>query len=254
MMIDAHTHLFPHGMDKVGTAEMLLNEMDACKVDKAVILGIYPRVSNEFIAEQGRNHPDRFIHFASVNPNEGADAVTLFKRCVEEYGVHGLKLHPTMQSFDADNVELVKPLMQEVGKANIPVLLHSWAWFGQDSEASPRRVMTLARAFPDITFILAHCGGMGFFDLLPMKRLRKRGLLNNLYVDLSVIMDDLAGSPMWPMLEWVVKIIGVDRVLMGSDFPDYTLADTVRLVRSFNMTDTELSLLTGGNAQRLFGA
>jgi predicted TIM-barrel fold metal-dependent hydrolase len=74
MIIDAHTHLFPPGMDKVGTAEMLLAEMDACGVDKAVVLGIYPRVSNEFIAEQTQAYPDRFTGFASVNPNDGQAA------------------------------------------------------------------------------------------------------------------------------------------------------------------------------------
>jgi Tat protein secretion system quality control protein TatD with DNase activity len=58
MIIDAHTHLFLPGMDKVGTAEMLLAEMDACGVDKAVVLGIYPRVSNDFIAEQAQQKPE----------------------------------------------------------------------------------------------------------------------------------------------------------------------------------------------------
>ena len=252
MIVDAHTHLFPPGMDKVGTAEMLLAEMDACGVDKAVILGIYPRVLNEFIAEQAQVHPDRFIGFASVNPNDGQAAVDLLDRCVQEFGARGLKLHPTMQHFRADDAALLAPLMRKVAALNIPVLMHSWAWFGEDGEAAPNRVMTLARTFPSVTFIMAHCGGMRFMDLLPLARLRRLGQLDNLYVDLAVILFDLSDSPMWPFLCWTLESIGLDRVLLGSDFPDYPLADTVRLARRLGLDEQGMALVLGGNAARLF--
>jgi predicted TIM-barrel fold metal-dependent hydrolase len=252
MIVDAHTHLFPPGMDKVGTAEMLLAEMDACGVDKAVILGIYPRVLNEFIAEQAQVHPDRFIGFASVNPNDGQTAVDLLDRCVQEFGARGLKLHPTMQHFYADDTALLAPLMRKVEELNIPVLMHSWGWFGEDGEAAPNRVMTLARTFPFVTFIMAHCGGMRFMDLLPLPRLRRLGQLDNLYVDLAVILFDLADSPMWPFLCWTLESIGLDRVLLGSDFPDYPLADTVRLARRLGLDEQGMALVLGENAARLF--
>jgi hypothetical protein len=227
--------------------------MDACDVDRAVILGIYPRVSNAFIAEQARIHPERFIHFVSVNPNDGQAAVDLFKQCLQAFHPKGLKIHPSMQHFEADDIALLSPLMRAVETASIPVLLHSWAWFGQDSEAAPRRIMTLAQAFPAVTFIMAHCGGMGFLDLLPMARLRKRGELDNLFVDVSAIIDDLADSSMWPMLEWVLKAIGLDRVLMGSDFPDYSVKNTLGLVRTLELDEHDMALVSGHNAQQLFG-
>jgi predicted TIM-barrel fold metal-dependent hydrolase len=177
MIIDAHTHLFPPDTDKVGTAEMLLAEMDGCGVDKAVVLSIYPRISNEFIAGQVRAHPDRFIGFTSVNPNDGQAALDLLDRCVREYAARGLKLHPTMQHFWADDTALLAPLMYKVEALDMPVLMHSWGWFGEDCEAAPSRIMTLARTFPAVTFIMAHCGGMRFMDLLPLARLRQLGQL-----------------------------------------------------------------------------
>jgi len=252
VIIDAHTHLFPPGIDKVGTAEMLLAEMDACSVDKAVILGIYPRVSNEFIAQQAQAHPDRFIGFASVNPNEGQAAVDLLDRCVRDLGAKGLKLHPSMQHFRADDTALLSPLMRKAEVLNTPVLMHSWGWFGQEDEAAPTRIMTLAGTFPGVTFIMAHCGGMRFTDLLPLSRLRQLGQLDNLYVDLSIILFDLAQSPMWPFLRWTLEAIGLDRVLVGSDFPDYPLAETLRLARRLELDEKGMELVLGGNAQRLF--
>jgi len=255
MIIDAHTHLFPPGMDKVGTAKTLLTEMDACGVDKAVIVGIYPRVRNDFIAEQAEAHPARFIGFASVNPNDGQVAVDLLDRCMGEYGAQGLKLHPSMQHFRADNMALLAPLMRKVEAFNIPVLMHSWAWFGEaDGEAAPIRIMNLARACPDVTFIMAHCGGMRFMDLLPLSRLRRGGQLDNLYVDLSVILFDLVRSPMWPFLRWTLESLGWDRVLLGSDFPDYSLADTLGLARSLELDKGNMDLVMGGNAARIFGS
>jgi predicted TIM-barrel fold metal-dependent hydrolase len=252
MIIDAHTHLFPPGMDKAGSAEMLLSEMQASGVDKAVILGIYPRVLNEFIAEQAQAHPNCFIGLASVNPNDGQDAVHMLDWCVHEWGAKGLKIHPTMQHFRADDIVLLAPLMRKVEELNIPVLMHSWGWFGQDGEADPSRVMTLAQTFPSVTFIMAHCGGMRFMDLLPLARLRQLGQLNNLYVDLAVILFDLVNSPMWPFLRWTLESIGLDRVLFGSDFPDYPLDSTLRLARSLGLDEQEMDLVLGKNAAHLF--
>ena len=253
MIIDAHTHLFPPGMDKVGSAEMLLAEMDACGVGKAIILGIYPRVSNEFIAEQAQAHPDRLIGFASVNPNDGQVALDMLDRCVRVFGAKGLKLHPSMQHFCADDTVLLAPLVRRVEALNIPVLIHSWGWLGRDCEAAPARIMTLAETFPAITFIMAHCGGMRFMDILPLSHLRRLGRLNNLYVDLSIILFELDKSPMWPFLHWTLKSIGLDRVLLGSDFPDYSLADTLRLARSLELDRQEMNQVLGKNAARLFG-
>jgi hypothetical protein len=253
MIIDSHTHLFPPGMDKIGSAEMLLEEMDANSVEKAVIVGIYPRVQNEFLAEQASAYPDRFILFSSVNPTEGKEALKLLEYSVEELGARGLKLHPTMQHFDADDIDLLGSFMEKAQEYGIPVLMHCWGWFGHNKEAPPVRMMTLAEAYPEVTFQMAHCGGMRFMDLLPLARRRQTGQLDNLYVDLSIILFDLEGSPMWPFLCWTLESIGLDRVLMGSDFPDYSLEDSIGITRKLEFDDNSIQMILGGNAARLHG-
>lgn len=254
MIVDAHTHLFPAGMDKVGSAEMLLAEMDACGVARAVIMGIYPRVGNEFIAEQAHAHPDRFIGFASVNPNDGRAAVVMLDHCVGELGARGLKLHPSMQHFRADDAALLAPLMRRVEAVNIPVLMHSWAWPGETGgEAAPSRILTLARTFPSVTFIIAHCGGLRFLDLMLLSHLRRIGQLESVYVDLAVILSHLANGPYWPFLRWTLESIGWDRVLVGSDFPDYPLSEALRLARDLGAGEEGMDLVLGQNARRLFG-
>jgi predicted TIM-barrel fold metal-dependent hydrolase len=254
MIVDAHTHLFPPGTDKQGSAEMLLAEMDGCGVAWAVVLGIYPRVGNEFIAEQAHAHPDRFIGFASVNPNDGPGAVDMLDYCIGELGARGLKLHPSMQHFRADDVALLAPLMRSVEAADIPVLMHSWAWPGEvDGEAAPNRILTLARAFPLVTFIIAHCGGLRFLDLMQLSHLRRSGQLESVYVDLAAILVHLVRSPCWPFLCWTLESIGWDRVLLGSDFPDHSLSETLQLARNLGLDEEGMDLVLGGNARRLFG-
>jgi predicted TIM-barrel fold metal-dependent hydrolase len=71
-------------------------------------------------------------------------------------------------------------------------------------------------------------------------------------VDLAVILFDLADSPMWPFLCWTLESIGLDRVLLGSDFPDYPLADTIRLARRLGLDEQGMALVLGENAARLF--
>ena len=255
IIIDAHTHLFPPGMDKVGTAEMLIAEMDACGIGKAVIMGIYPRVHNEFIAEQTQSHPDRLIGLASVNPNDGQAALDLLDRCVREFGSKGVKIHPSMQHFRADDTELLTPLVSKIEALNIPVLMHSWAWPGQpDGNSAPTRIMNMAQKFPNVTFVMAHAGGMRFMDLLVLSRRKRLQRLNNLYVDLSSILFDVADSPMLPILSWTLARIGLDRVLMGSDFPDHPLAETLRITRSLKLDENGMKLVLGGNAARVYGA
>jgi hypothetical protein len=253
IVMDSHTHLFPPGMDKVGTAEMLISRMDLYGIDKAVILGIYPRVKNEFIARQGRLYPKRFIHLASVNPNDRQVAVNMLERCVRQDGAKGVKLHPQMQKFRADDISLLEPLMRKIEQLKIPVLMHTWAWPDKpDTDSSPRRIIRLASRFPAVTFIAAHCGGMCFTDLLPISRRKQTGRLNNLYVDLSSIALKVPEDKRLLLSETVEKI-GWDRVLMGSDFPDYSISEVMCATRNLCSDANGIKLVMGGNAARLYG-
>jgi len=251
--VDSHTHLFPVEADKVGSADMLLAQMDAAGVNKAVILNIHPRVSNEFIAEQARTHPDRLIGFCSVDPNDGPAAVEMLDRCIGDGGARGVKIHPPMQEFAIDDVDLLGPVVRKAGELGAPVLTHSWAWWGREGRDAPRRVMALAAEFPDTTFIMAHCGGMQFLDLMQGGLTLRGRRPENLYVDLSGIVFDVADSPLWPFLQWTVRTFGADRVMAGSDFPDHSIGDSFDLVRKLDLDAESMDQILGGTAAALLG-
>ena len=123
-----------------------------------------------------------------------------------------------------------------------------------ESRPFPGRVETpagdflrLARAFPTITFILAHWGG-----LLPLRDASALSLANVFY--------DTAASPLlydagiWKRF---MAAVPTERVLFGSDFPLNLyprldeLPDMGRLVEEARTAGMDGAVM-GGNAARLF--
>ncbi|HEX9968978.1 MAG TPA: amidohydrolase family protein, partial [Acidimicrobiales bacterium] len=56
-----------------------------------------PAVTNDFVADCVRRHPDAFTGFASVDPWKGKLAIDEARRAVEDLGLKGLKFHPGVQ-------------------------------------------------------------------------------------------------------------------------------------------------------------
>jgi predicted TIM-barrel fold metal-dependent hydrolase len=241
-IIDAHVHLYPPeaNADPAGwaaargeghwatlctrrrkdgravqgfpSADELLRAMDAAGVERAVLLGWYWENAatcaeqNRFYAAAVRAHPNRLAAFATVLPG-AADALTELRRARDD-GLIGLgELSPHSQHVAADSSAL-HALLALAGELAMPVNLHVT---DPTSRPFPGRVETpledfarLARAYPRVTFILAHWGGG-----LPL-------------ADLPNVLLDTAASPLLYGAEvWgrVGRDVPAERVLFGSDFP-----------------------------------
>jgi predicted TIM-barrel fold metal-dependent hydrolase len=48
-----------------------------------------------------------------------------------------------------------------------------------------------------------------------------------------------------------IDLVGVDKILWGSDFPLTSQANAIELTRAVNLGENELAALLGGNAARL---
>ncbi len=253
MVIDFHTHLFQEGMDKIGTVEQLIENMNAAGVDRAVVLPEHPRGTNEFVARQMERYPDRIIGFASVNPNDGSMAVDLLRRGVERLGLRGLKLHPSMQRFKDSDYDLLNPIIRMAEKLDIPVLFHCWARFG-DPYTSVSGQVTLAQANPGVTFVMAHAGGLHFPDLLSLARTPRRWeRVENLYVDFSWYDHSTEtrqiGHPMFEAFAYTLRQFGATRVLLGSDWPDTPSTKAIAWAKAIGFKEKELNLVLGENAR-----
>jgi predicted TIM-barrel fold metal-dependent hydrolase len=63
----------------------------------------------------------------------------------------------------------------------------------------------------------------------------------------------VADSPIAPEFVWTLRNVGTDHLLMGSDYPQFTLGKTVAAFKRLGLTTEESSKILSGNARTLFG-
>ena len=251
MIVDAHVHLYPDevGRDPAGwaaaarepqwavlatrrrrdgrpvqvfpTVEELLLEMDAAGVDRAVLLGWYWEnaltctVQNRFYARCVREHPDRLMAFATVQPVAGPAAVQEELRRAHGEGLCGLgELSPHSQGYAVTDPAF-GAVLTLAGELGLPVNLHIT---DPASRPFPGRVETpladfkmLAQLYPGTRFILAHWGG----GLPLVDATVNAGNLPNVYYD-TAASPLLYDAGIWSR---ALPVYGEDRVLFGSDYP-----------------------------------
>ena len=99
----------------------------------------------------------RLIGFASVDPHQ-ASASEELTRAVEQLGLHGLKLDPSLQEFYPDD-RAVYPIYERAQALRIPVLFHAgmtWEPGARLKYSHPLRFEDVAADFPKLKIVLAH--------------------------------------------------------------------------------------------------
>ena len=212
-----------------------------------------PPVSNDFVAQCARDHPDAFIGFASVDPLKGDAAVTELERAVRMLGLRGCKLHPTAQGFVPDD-RAVYPIWEAASELRIPVLVHTGTTGlgaglpgGGRLKLEPSRPIHLdavAADFPDLQIVMAHPAWPWQDEQLAIA-LHKP----NTWIDLS------GWSPRRFAPDLVRNIKGPlrDRVLFGTDYPFLTHEQWFRAWETLDIPDDVSEQVLYTNAARLLG-
>lgn len=206
------------------------------------------RAGNDGIIALARRHP-QVVAVATVHPYDGQAALDELAR-VAEQGVRVLKLHPHTQQFDLADPR-VPPLLRRAGELDVVVLLDNAGIVAGDSQ----RLFELAVRAPDTRFVFAHIGGLDFrfWNVLALARTAEGFAMDNVYFDISATVLLAADSPIEDEFVWTLRNVGIDRVLIGSDYPQIGLGRTVEALERLGLDDEEKAKLRSGNAQRLFG-
>jgi predicted TIM-barrel fold metal-dependent hydrolase len=222
-------------------------------VDEYSASGHDPVPGNEEIAELAAEHPDVIIPFASVDPYRRKAGVGILHRLVTDFGMRGLKLHPSSQEF-WPNDRLAYPLYGAAEELGIPVLFHTGhTGIGAGEPggggirlkySNPMLVDDVAVDFPDLTIILAHPSFPWQDEALSVARHKP-----NVHIDLS------GWSPKYfpPSLVQHANSILQDKVLFGSDYP---LITPDRWLSDFEKLDIKPEVrpkILKDNAARLLG-
>ncbi len=212
-----------------------------------------PPVPNDHIASAVRTHPDVFIGFAGVDPWKGRLAVDEARRAREVLGLRGLKLHPGLQKFAA-NDERFYPLWETAAELGLVCLFHSGTMAtgaGLPGGAgyklryvNPMLVDDVAADFPSLQIILAHPGWPWQAEQLAIARHKA-----NVYLDLS------GWSPKYfpPELVQHVSSVLQDKALFGSDWPFMTPERWLADFAALPIKDAVRSKILRDNARRLLG-
>lgn len=198
-------------------------------VDATTELG-HPALSSAEIAEGAARHPDVLIPFGSVDPRQGATAITAARRLVEESGVRGFKLHPTVQGFEPNSEEYF-PLYAEFQSLGVPIIVHT----GQTGigaavpgghglrlrYSNPMLLDDVAAAFPQLQIVFAHPSVPWQEEALSIATHKL-----NVWIDLSGWSPKYFPEPLVRAARSYLQ----DRALFGSDFP---MLEPERWMRDF---------------------
>ena len=205
------------------------------------------RAGNDGVIALAAKHPE-MMPIATVHPYDGPAAVAELER-VAGRGVKVLKLHPHTQRFDPADPRVLT-LVRRAGELGVIVLFDNASIIPGDCE----KLFNLALSAPKTTFVFAHLGGLNFlfWNILKAARTAKGLFADNIYFDISAIVVIVADSPIEDEFVWTIRNVGIDHVLLGSDYPQYSLEQNVSALDRLALDESEKSKIRVENAQRLF--
>jgi predicted TIM-barrel fold metal-dependent hydrolase len=206
------------------------------------------RASNDALLALAAKHPV-VMPIVTVHPYDGAAAIEELSR-VAKRGVKVLKIHPHTQRFDASDPR-VFALVKHAGTLGIVVLMDNANILPGDSE----KLFNLAVQAPKTKFIFAHMGtaNFRFWNVLALARTADNFFADNIYFDVSGTVLLAADSPIEAEFVWTLRNVGVEHVLMGSDYPQIGLGKMVDALKRLGLTEGETRKILSGNARALFG-
>lgn len=132
-------------------------------------------------------------------------------------GATGVKLHPVSQGYHPADSRL-DALFGLCCELDLVVLSHSGPGHRSSATARPSEFGAALRAWPELRLVLAHLGGGAWRETEELA-----SAFPQVIFDLSEIVD-WVGAPNAPSsteFEALIRNIGADRIMFGSDFPWY---------------------------------
>jgi len=252
-------------------ADNIIAEMDQAGVDKAVTFGvdygllfgeapIHMFDQNKLYADAAKRHEGRLIPFMAIDPRRKG-ALRHCEQAYHEWGMKGFKLHAGVGYMPDDPV--CYWVYEKAAEWKIPVMVHTG---GAPSVAlrwensRPAYFASAAARYPEVTFIFAHCGDVGWWQ----EAMQAAGWLKNVYVDLSLWQKPYKKMPKDRFYQWLRNLIdnvGAEKILFATDAPYPNLMCPLKeWVKVFSEPDTnipftqeEKEMILGKAACKLLG-
>lgn len=250
-VFDTHVHLWNgetslHEYEaQLKATHQTMNHFAGILIAKRGALAETRRKNDELIALADK-YPEMFP-IASVHPYDDQAALDEVRR-IAALGVTMIKLHPHTQAFAITDPR-VATLCQLAGQLGMIVLFDNANIVPGDSQD----LFNLAVNTPGTRFVFAHMGATNFrfWNTILFARTAKDFYKDNIYFDISATVTLVAGSPIASEFVWTIRNIGVDHVMLGSDYPQYTLRQSVDALESLDLKRSEKDAILYGTAHKL---
>lgn len=279
MIIDFHTHVFPanlagRAIRKLaesarvmnyldGTAEALQNSMREAGVDYSLLLPVVTKPSqqadiNRIAAETNACAKETgLLSFGGIHPdNENYRQIL---RNLSENGVKGIKIHPVFQRTAIDDIRYQR-IIACASENDMIVITHAGYDIGFPGEdfASVSRIARMLDIVKPEKFVLAHMGGWECW-----KEVEESIIGHNVWLDTAFSMLPIEPAPGTrrsqdedpPLTRErflrMVRGLGADRILFGTDSPWSGQKETLAAIRESGLSQAEQAAVLGENAARL---
>lgn len=90
-----------------------------------------------------------------------------------------------------------------------------------------------------------------FWNTIMFARTAKDFYKDNIYFDISATVTLVARSPIRAEFVWTIRNVGVDHVMLGSDYPQFTLRQAVDALESLDLSRSEKNAILYETARKL---
>lgn len=279
MIIDFHTHTFPDAIAERaikklgiptrmknyhnGTQNGLLQSMKEANVDYSILLPIATKpsqtasINENAILLNSISDQTGLISFGAIHPDE-TDVASVLKGLANA-NVRGIKLHPHFQDTFVDDPKYIS-IIKTAEYYDLCVLIHAGndASYPNAKTASVEHLSHLLDCVNYSKIILAHMGGLGVSEEVE-KRLLDRDVYFDTALSLRTIQpaegtfrDPEEQPPIsQDRFSHFVKVHGADRILFGTDCPWDSQKEMIQTIQSSGLSQHEVDLILGENAQKL---
>lgn len=231
------------------------------------------QAANEELVDIARRFPGRFIPYAAVPLTDVPGAVGELERAVTQLGHRGVGLSASCGGRSLDDPKFA-PLLDCAARLDVPLILlpNHPSMIGNTLE--PYGWLTGAYGFQvDISTVALRLACNGTLDRLPKLRI----VLANLGGVLPFVLERLdqycsrvhAGAKPLPepprevlrrfwyetasahgaAIRMTAEVLGVDRIVFGSDYPSFDFKRALQAVRGCGLGEGEVEAILRGNAE-----
>ena len=269
-------------MDEAGVDMHLLSvTIPGVQMFDAETANVYASAANDRLAEAIRRHPDRLSGLACFAPQSPRQAALEMERAINVLHLNGFIINSHTNNEYLDDPKFW-PIFEAAEALDRPIYIHprapsdgmaepfrqynmSGSIWGYAAEAGTHAIRLILSGlfdrFPRLQIVLGHMGEAVPFwlwrvDFMQARRTRE-GMANKLQLTPSQYFRrnfaiTTSGVESHDVLDYVIKVVGVDNVMWAIDYPYQDTKPAVAFMDTAPISKADRAQIYHRNAERIF--